>query len=137
MTKKKILLFILILVVAVVALVYFLDRQNLKRLEAARANLETAKAAQESDGVELIKADLNLYYVVHKSYPWEISDVEEAVEEAQKGNYKVTQDAISGLKDFSYEIKGNRQAYKFSYTDLNEKRVTEEGNYQADFHKSN
>lgn len=118
---KKILLLVLFLVVAVISYVYFSDRNNQKNLEATSVNM--------------IKTGLDFYYVNHNEYPRKISDMQAIIEEATAGGYKITQDSISRLKNFSYEISGDEQTYRFTYTNLDGKTITTERNYQSGFNK--
>lgn len=125
MTKKKILFLVvalvLFLVIATVSYVYFYDRNNQKNLETASANV--------------VRADLDFYYAVNNKYPRKISDTEAVLENAKAGYYKGIQNSISRLQDFKYEISGDEQTYRFTYTNLDRKTVTMERNYQSDFHK--
>jgi len=124
MTKKKILfllvLLILFLAITAATYVYIYDRNNQKNLEAASVNV--------------VKADLDYYYAVNNEYPKKTSDMENVLEGIKAGYYRQSQNSISRLKDFNYEISGDEQTYRFIYTDLDGKTITIERNYQTGFH---
>jgi len=98
------------------------------------------KQTQEENYARVIKADLNLYYVLYKQYP---DDTRSLLEGLRKDTYQdkketekqvlITEKSIRELKDFNYVVRGDEQAYKFTYMgQFGRKEV--QGEYQKDFH---
>ncbi len=117
--------------------------------------ISSAKKAMtdyEVSAQNVVKSNLEMYYSFYQKYP---SDTDELIEGlSNKKNYEIlnqkpldlsslkrtigkesNQYSWQELKEFSYSVRGDRQAYKFSYTDQYGKRKVIEGSYQKDFHE--
>lgn len=88
-------------------------------LEEARANL--------------IKASLNVYYTSIGSYPFSTEEFLNYLE-SRDDEGLLTKEALQQLKDLKYSRRGDRQAYKITYTSVNGNEFSFEGNYKEDYH---
>jgi hypothetical protein len=105
-------------------------------------HIKKATTAYELSAVKVLKADLNLYYALYGNYP---TDKDKFLEKLSENEFikknegkpfdtNSLQKVMNSLKDFSYTVRGDEQAYKFSYIDQYGEKKVIEGNYQKDFH---
>jgi hypothetical protein len=97
-----------------------------------------ATLARDTSDANLIKAVLTQYYVRQGSYPFDYESIVEYVNNDDSGNWdteskKNFNDIQTHLKDLDYTVKGDRQAYRFTYTDITGKPVTVDGDYKNDY----
>lgn len=119
----------------------FFEFQRTSEINTLKKKEVVATTNYESAAVELIKSDLNLSYVFYENYPIDMGSLSEDLlkiyeRDQQKGQEYVTsmKRAMKNLKNFEYSVRGDRKAYKFSYTDLHGEKKEVEGNYEEDFH---
>lgn len=105
-------------------------------------HIKKATTAYEISAVNVLKADLDLYYALYGNYP---TDKDKFLEKLSKDEYikkregkpfdtNFLQKIMNSLKGFLYTVRGDEQAYKFSYIDQYGEKKVIEGNYQKDFH---
>lgn len=104
-------------------------------------HIKKATTAYELSGAKVVKADLDLYYALYGKYPTDRNDFVEKLSNSEFIKKKdkpfdaaFLQKIMNDLKDFSYTVRGDEQAYKFSYTDQYGEKKVIEANYQKDFH---
>lgn len=89
-----------------------------------------AEQKLENANADLIKSSLKVYYIEESEYPSEIEELLSSKEGEIKDSLQAS---ISNLNDFDYSVRGDRQAYKFTYKSIDTQLVTVEGNYQEDY----
>jgi hypothetical protein len=104
------------------ALVASLQPPKKTALEIAQTNLEIST-------INAVKANLNVYYVDKREYPF---DYDELIDYTDSGK-DILIKAKDELKDFKYTHRGDYQAYKITYTNADGKKIVVEGNYQEDY----
>ncbi len=88
---------------------------------------------------EYLKSVLNLYYVVEGNYPIDINFMVQTIKDSSKDFPTIKKSELKDIKDtaklphFKYQVRGDEQAYKFSYTNVEGKKVEVKGNYQKDY----
>ena len=113
---------------------FFID--DLQTKEASRQRVIEAKDELSKSGINAVKAHLNLYYVVNNEYPRKIDDLKEFVynNPDTRVNSEKLQTIITSINNFSYEVRGDREAYKITYSDEAGNIIETEGNYNNEFH---
>jgi|GEM_PF-3178565 hypothetical protein len=97
----------------------------------AYRSMSQQEAKVENASVELMKAGLQVYYIENGHYPY---DMEDFLEKAQQENLEAYRRAMVNLQDYKYAQRGDRQAYKVTYTSGTGERKSFEGNYKEDYH---
>ena len=100
--------------------------QPVKRDSVTQATMNLEKAQIES-----VKASLNVYYADKGEYPF---SYEELIDYTQTGK-DILIKAEKDIRDFKYTHRGDYQAYKITYTDIDGNKKTVQGNYQDDYHE--
>lgn len=98
--------------------------------------------AFEASGVKVIQSGIDVYYASEGKYPLKLDEVDNVVTEFRKKLGKddvrlrgeTILEIVERLKDLNYEVRGDEQAYKLTYIDVNGKKIIVEGNYQSDYH---
>lgn len=99
-------------------------------LAAMNADKKEPFQKQEQAYVELVEAELRDYYANERIYPISESDLSEIFDDEEGLSYR---DVTKELEDFNYTVRGDREAYKFTYTDNDGKSQTVSGNYKEDY----
>lgn len=136
MKSKKIIIGVILAIVFLIGGLYAYSEYD-------RINkIQKATTAYETSHEKVIKSAIGIYYAFYQEYPTDIDDLIKKL--SYKKNYEILhkkpydteylKKVLVELKDFSYTVRGDRQAYKFTYQQKYGKQVTVEGNYQKDFH---
>lgn len=96
-------------------------------------NSQIATVNFEKTSVDLLTADLNLYYVNEREYPRNIDALKTFLEKKIL-NTDTLSKTISKLKDFEYKVSGDYQSAQISFLSHTGEKKTTEFNYQKDFH---
>ena len=102
--------------------------------------VEKAEQDLQDASADMIKASLDVYYVLHSRYPTSMDILKEDIAtdpeswRASDASPDSMDTAIKELPGFTYEVRGDGEAYKFTYTDQRGEKRTVEGNYQEDYH---
>lgn len=133
--KKKIILGIAIILLILGGISYS-DYTSKKEVRRTEQNLKTANQELEKSSVGLLTASLKFYYAIKGDYPSVISDMKEVLETNKESSYATLEKAISKVNNIQYRVRGDRQAYKITYTNQRGENITVEGNYRSDFHNN-
>lgn len=136
MTKKRIAIGIVVVIFLLFGGLYAYS--EFERTE----NIKKTTTAYENSGEDLIKNELDLYYIIYNKYPNSIEKLMEGLSDER--NYKLLKrerydrtllkNVIKDLEGFTYSVRGDDQAYKFTYKHKYGEQKVVEGNYQKDFH---
>ena len=88
----------------------------------------------ETASVNVLKAELDIYYVEYGRYPGTLSSLDEYVKDSRKDSISSYEDSKNSLKDLLYVVRGDSQAYKITYTSVSGQSIEVDGNYQQDYH---
>lgn len=126
---KKLITFGLLFLIFIVGFFVYDETKHKNEVAEATKNVE-------SSSVQELKASLDYYYVLEGEYPRNTEDLVKVLSRSEKNKeiIKALPIAIKSLKDFTFTVRGDEQAYKFTYTNSNGKQQVVEGNYKKDFH---
>ncbi len=122
--KYWIISIILLLLMLVGGILVFSEVQRTNNIRKSIENLDAST-------MNYIKAALNYYYVLHGEYPRNTEELVEKLPDEQREHWQKT---IKNLKEFTYSVRGDKQAYKATYTNYYGEKIEIQGNYQEDFH---
>lgn len=115
---------IAVVVVAIVGLIVI-------SMTSISAKKDAPLAKQEKAYADLVEAELNSYYVDEGVYP---SSQEELASRFDKDSKDLSFTAVTEeLEDFTYTVRGDKDAYQVSYTDNDGRIQTLSGNYKEDY----
>lgn len=100
----------------------------------AERQVIVATQGEEKATFDFLKASINVYYVSKGKYPHQISDMQEVLETSKQGSYAHLEIAISKLKNFKYELRGDGKVYRISYINQTGQTNSVEGSYTTEFH---
>ena len=138
--NRPITITLIVLGVFVLALLVFQSTQPKQPTPVTTDQSQLTKLlARDTASANLIKATLTVYYIANNEYPVDYATLTSYVDNDQTGQWsasgKTNFDGIrKNLKDLSYTVRGDFQAYQFTYTDSAGKPVTVKGDYQNDYH---
>jgi len=95
--------------------------------------------ARDTAEANLIKATIEAYYASNGKYPSDYEKLVAYVQDDRSGTWSANDkkdftNIKTHLIDFAYTVRGDGQAYQFTYTDVDGKPVTIKGDYQNDYH---
>jgi hypothetical protein len=96
--------------------------------------IEVATKNYEITQENVVKSSLDLYYVKKGEYPRRNDKLVEELKKIDGLKIDELEKAINTLKDFKYQLRGDEEAYQFSYTDSSGQKHTVEGEYKKNFH---
>lgn len=128
--NKKIVLGITIILL-IIGGVSYSDYMSKKEIRRTEQNLKIANQNLEDSKIGSIKAWLKLYYVTKGEYPSVISEMKEI--EQKEASYSTLEERVNSITNFKYEVRGDRQAYKITYTNQKGENIVVEGNYKSDY----
>ncbi len=128
MKRKHWIIIIVIILVLLVGGVFVFS-------EVQQANgIRKAVEASDVSTRDFVKSTFDYYYVLHGKYPEDIKELMEGLPQNDQKYIANTQKLFKGLKNFTYNVRGDEQAYKVMYTNYYGERKEIQGNYQKDFH---
>ncbi|HVX24382.1 MAG TPA: hypothetical protein VG992_03525 [Candidatus Saccharimonadales bacterium] len=107
--------------------------------DAPSGALHDAKLKENKDAATVLKSVLALYYTIYGRYPVTLSELVEDVQEnpdhvyGKDSHITTLKQSISDLKDLDYRNRGDEQAYKFTYHDIDGKLQTISAEYEKDY----
>lgn len=93
--------------------------------------VDAAKVRLESSSSDSLSAHLDLYFVQKGNYPTDLERLQESIEKPE--DLAFLKEVESNLKDLDYTVRGDGEAYKFTYTGLDGETKEVSGNYKEDF----
>lgn len=132
MTKK--LKIVLSVAVVVLALVSYMVYDEVKTQAEWKSEVGVATKNYETAQENVVKSSLDLYYVKKGEYPRSKDKLVEELKKIEGIKVDELEKAIITLKDFNYQLRGDEEAYQFSYTDYIGQKHTVEGEYKKNFH---
>lgn len=135
---KKILISIGIIIAVIIGIGVYSDMQNKQDVKVAEINYEKASA-------NVIESAVEMHYVYEGKYPRSLKDLTDTlkvdINQMKERNLAPSEQflptlekSIKDLKSLEYKVRGDDQAYQFTYTDFDGKTQTITGNYNKDFH---
>jgi hypothetical protein len=112
-------------VIATIILIVIVIASN----QQPKSLVDTTSGKIETAYIGIIQATINVYYTDKGHYPSSYEDLIEYKPE-DKADLEKYQ---TNLKDFEYTRRGDEQAYKITYTNIDKKTITVEGNYKEDY----
>lgn len=137
-SKSKVKIVLIILGV-VVALAISYVTLGLATQSARREKAQQATAQYEKASVEVIKAGLDLHYVLYGTYPSGTDVLLADMQENKDGIWpkeadpNALKESLGVLKDLDYSKRGDSRAYRITFTDVYGNQVSTEGNYSQDY----
>lgn len=128
MPKKK----ILVIVVAVVALFTVLGLY-LSSTETKGEEQKRLLSNAEEASIKWIQSGLDVYYIENNRYPTLYDEFIE-IEKAKPNTEEIISTLPLTLKDLSYSVRGDYQAYWLVYTSHDGTQKEVSGNYKEDYH---
>lgn len=121
---------ILVAIIAVFALVNAFQASSEDNQANTPDSYTQAILDAEEAAASHLEASLRFYYVTNviRQYPVNIDSLYDEQE-----NSLLEDNVNKWLKDFKYSVRGDYQAYKFTYTDSLGEQQTVEGNYREDY----
>lgn len=106
-------------------------------------NPASASSKLETDSADVVKSDLDIYYLLNGKYPVTYERLVEDITNNKSGNYgkgdgvtkaKELDDTKGNLKDYNYTVRGDGQACQFTYLNSSNKTVTVAVDYKSEYH---
>lgn len=129
-----------VILVPIVAIIGVSIKGNKEDQPKSPVSLVEARARLAESSADLMKATLNVYYVNYKEYPVTDTALSEDIVNnphlySENAAASIQSVRTTDLQNFNYSVRGDYQAYKFTYTDpLKKETVTVEGDYQNSYH---
>ena len=128
MDKRQLIGLIIALVLLTIGGVYFLVDSQQKSNEAAI----NEQVDVENKRMNLLKSQLDLYYLENGKYPINDEDFKEYLSKDTEDNGASLR-SIEELNQFDYSVRGDGKAYKIKYNSASGDRKSVSGNYEEDY----
>jgi len=129
---KFIILGIIVVVILLISGLYWVDYQHQEEVKTAKVNYEVASA-------NLIKSGIDVYHAYEGKYPYSLKELVEKIREIDLKQKKEDrmgdslEKAIKGIPALKYSLRGDKEAYRLTYTNSKGEEKALEANYGKDF----